>query len=89
MRCCGNKDIRLCALYLPPAGQDKEWLAEVGGLDKDLTFIMEEDGVLLLANILILGDLNFQPAELGDEPSTSSVRENRWQGLKKMEPHTQ
>ena len=85
--CClhgsGSETMWYCVLYLPPEGQDAAWMHEVRGLDADLETVSRECPNGTLRNVLMMGDWNFQPADLGAGVDISPAREQRWRTLRK------
>ena len=71
-------------VYLPPAhgvSREQEWMDEVDGLESDIlqmrTMVGEAAGVC----ILVLGDINVEPAELGAAEALFAARRKRWTSL--------
>ena len=78
-----GESLFICLVYLPPQGNcedDVAWRLELEGLSTDLEQILARSEVnnLTLSNIVITGDFNFQPPELGGALDPRCRRRTAW-----------
>ena len=71
--------------YLPPvpkSGSDVEWHAELEGLRADVQEVSgASPGAPLTAPLVIMGDINTQPAALGGDRKSARARDQSWAAL--------
>ena len=74
----------LVLVYLPPmqsTSREHEWNMEVEGLSRDLTELKEKSVNAEGARIVIMGDINVEPAELGGSDRAAAARRVKWSAL--------
>ena len=72
----------ICTLYLPPqpkSGSDEAWHVELEGLREDVREISgASPGMPLTIPVVLMGDINMQPAALGGDREPARARDRRW-----------
>ncbi len=84
VRCEDGSRLWIIVVYLPPlqsTTREEEWMAEADGLETDIVAMKEWNGPAGPFKLVVLGDINIEPTEIGGADPESRKRRARWTAL--------